>query len=288
MLKIAFTKMHGAGNDYIYVNCLNGYSFDPSDLAVRMSPRHFSVGADGLVMILPSEIADARMRMFNADGSEGKMCGNAIRCVGKFLSDGGYVTKDVITVETLSGVKTLRLYKEKGIVTKVSVDMGRAVFDCAKVPVIFDKPEMINAPVEVDGKTYEMTAVSMGNPHAVIFVSRGLDYLPLDKMGPKFENLSIFPERVNTEFVSLVSFQECYMRVWERGSGETFACGTGASATVAAGVKCGLYEPNTDVTVHLIGGDLVIRVSPDYDVTMTGGATKVYEGVFEYDEDQGQ
>ena len=285
MPKIAFTKMHGAGNDYIYVNCLEGYSFDPSDLAIRMSPRHFSVGADGLVMILPSDVADARMRMFNADGSEGKMCGNAIRCVGKFLSDGGYVHKDVITVETLSGVKTLRLFKENGVVTKVSVDMGRAVFDCAKVPVLFDKPEMVEAPVEVDGVTYEITAVSMGNPHAVIIMTT-IGGLPLEKIGPKFENLAIFPERVNTEFVSLISAHECNMRVWERGSGETFACGTGASATVAAGVKCGLYEPNTDVTVHLTGGDLVIRVSPEYDVTMTGTATKVYEGVFEYDEDQ--
>ena len=285
MRKIAFTKMHGAGNDYIYVNCLDGLTFDPSDLAVKMSPRHFSVGGDGLVLIMKSDVADARMRMFNADGSEGKMCGNAIRCVGKYLSDGGYVHKDVITVETLSGVKTLRLYKEGGVVTEVSVDMGRAVFDVTKVPVLFDKPEMVQAPVDVDGTTYEMTAVSMGNPHAVIVMPKIGD-LPLEKIGPKFENLPIFPERVNTEFVRLISSEECDMRVWERGSGETFACGTGASATVAAGVKCGLFEPNTDVTVHLLGGDLVIRVSAEYDVTMTGGATKVYEGVYEYDESQ--
>ena len=285
MPKIAFTKMHGAGNDYIYVNCLKGFDFDPAFLAVKMSPRHFSVGADGLVLILPSDIADARMRMFNADGSEGKMCGNAIRCVGKFLSDGGFVKKDVITVEALSGVKILRLFKENGLVTAVSVDMGRAVFDIKKIPALFSAPEMIKAPVEVAGKTYEMTAVSMGNPHAVIFTDE-VSSLPLEAMGPSFEHLPLFPERVNTEFVKVLSEKECEMRVWERGSGETFACGTGASATVAAGVKCGVFPENSDVTVHLLGGDLVIRVSSEYDVTMTGGATKVYEGVFEYDEDQ--
>lgn len=287
MRKIVFTKMHGAGNDYIYVNCLKGLDFDPASLSVKMSPRHFSVGADGLVLILPSEIADARMRMFNADGSEGKMCGNAIRCVGKFLSDGGFVKKDVITVETLSGVKTLRLFKEKGLVTAVSVDMGQAVFDVKKIPALYPAPEMIKAPVEVEGKTYEMTAVSMGNPHAVIFTDE-VASLPLEAMGPNFEHLPLFPERVNTEFVKVLSEKECEMRVWERGSGETFACGTGASATVAAGVKCGVFSPNSDVTVHLLGGDLVIRVSSDDQVTMTGGATKVYEGVFEYDEDQGK
>jgi len=284
MRKIAFTKMHGAGNDYIYVNCLDGFSFDPSNLAVKMSPRHFSVGSDGLVLILPSDIADARMRMFNADGSEGKMCGNAIRCVGKYLSDGGYTAKDVLTIETLSGVKTLHLYKENGLVSAVSVDMGHAVFTAKEIPALYSENEMIDAPVDVSGKIYHMTAVSMGNPHTVIFTT-GVKDLPLDKMGPTFENLPIFPERVNTEFVEVVSPKELIMRVWERGSGETFACGTGASATVAAAVRNGICAADTDVTVHLLGGDLVIRVSSDYQVTMTGSATKAYEGVYEYDED---
>jgi len=285
MAKIAFTKMHGAGNDYIYVNCLDGLTFDPCALAIEMSPRHFSVGSDGLVLIMKSDVADARMRMFNADGSEGKMCGNAIRCVGKYLSDGGFVTKDVMTIETLSGIKTLRLTKEKGVVTQASVEMGRAIFTTKDVPAVYPSDEMVNAPVEVLGKTYRMTAVSMGNPHAVIF-TKGVKELDLAKMGPSFEYLSIFPERVNTEFVEVLSDRELIMRVWERGSGETFACGTGASATVAAAVKNGICKADTDVTVRLIGGDLVIRVDKEYAVTMTGGATKVYEGVYEYDENQ--
>ena len=285
MRKIPFTKMHGAGNDYIYVDCFAfPLSFDPCDLARKMSPRHFSVGADGVVLILPSEIADAKMRMFNLDGSEGKMCGNAIRCVAKYLSDHGLTEKDVITVETLSGVKTLRLYKEGGLTVRVSVDMGRADFTPAVIPVLFDG-EMVDEPVSVLGKNYRMTAVSMGNPHAVIFTT-GVKELDLASMGPTFETLPIFPERVNTEFAEKLDDRTILMRVWERGSGETYACGTGACATVAAAVKNGLVKAGEEITVRLIGGDLVIKVDADYRVTMTGGATEVYQGVYDYyDED---
>ena len=284
MRKIAFTKMHGAGNDYIYIDLYDSpLDFDPADLARKMSPRHFSVGADGVVLILPSSKADARMRMFNLDGSEGKMCGNAIRCVAKYLSDHSLVNKDVITVETLSGVKTLKLFKKGGTVVSVSVDMGRAVFTPAEIPVLCDGAEMVEAPVTVLGKTVKMTAVSMGNPHAVIFTEK-VDELELAKIGPTYENLSIFPERVNTEFVEIIDATTLKMRVWERGSGETFACGTGASAVVAAAVKTGRAKAGTPVTVRLIGGELTITVDSDYRVTMTGGATEVYQGVYAYDE----
>ena len=286
-MKIPFTKMHGAGNDYIYVNCMDGLFFDPADLAVKMSPRHFSVGSDGLVLIMKSDVADARMRMFNADGSEGKMCGNAIRCVGKYLSDNGYVTKDDITIETLSGIKTLAMHKAGGVVRSVTVDMGVASFRKEDVPVLTAGAEMIDEKVVIAGEEYHMTAVSMGNPHAVIFTT-GVKDLDLAKMGHSFEHFDRFPERVNTEFVEVVSPTHLIMRVWERGSGETFACGTGASATVAAAVRNGISPRNEDVTVTLLGGDLTIKVDNAYRVAMTGPATTVYEGVYEYDEDQGE
>lgn len=285
MRKIAFTKMHGAGNDYIYIDLFNApLDFDPADLARKMSPRHFSVGGDGVVLILPGTVADAKMRMFNLDGSEGKMCGNAIRCVAKYLSDHGLVKKDVITIETLSGVKTLRLFFENGAVKSVSVDMGRAVFAPHDIPVLFDGAEMVEEPVVVLGEQYRLTAVSMGNPHAVVFTD-GVEMLDLEKIGPTFENLSIFPERVNTEFVEVLDKSTLRMRVWERGSGETYACGTGACATVAAAVKTGRVPAGEEVTVRLIGGDLKITVTPDYRVTMTGPATEVYQGVYQYDQD---
>lgn len=283
MKKINFTKMHGAGNDYIYINCLNGLDFDPSDLSKKMSPRHFSVGSDGVVLICSSDTCDAKMRMFNLDGSEGKMCGNAIRCVGKYLYDGGFVKKDVLTIETLSGVKTLHLTVQNGKVVLVKVDMGKASFDAKVIPVISASPEMIDQEVEVLGSKVKGTAVSMGNPHFVIFTN-DIKSLDLEKIGPSYEKLSIFPESVNTEFVEQVGKTELNMRVWERGSGETYACGTGASATVAAAVKLGKVPQCEDITVHLIGGDLIINVDKDYNVTMTGAATKVYEGVYDYED----
>ncbi len=282
-MKIPFTKMHGIGNDYIYVNCMTEELADPNRISYVMSPRHFSVGADGLVMICASEIADAKMRMFNADGSEGKMCGNAIRCVGKYLYDNGIVVKEKLSIETLSGIKYLNLNVENGKVASVEVDMGKAILAPAEIPVRYDGEKMIDRPVEVNGKTYRMTAVSMGNPHAVTFMDE-IDSLDLEKMGPDFENHEIFPDRVNTEFVRVIDDHTLQMRVWERGSGETFACGTGACATVVAAVLNGICKTDTPVTVRLRGGDLKIICNSEMRVFMTGPAQKAYEGVFEYED----
>lgn len=281
-MKIPFTKMHGIGNDYIYVNCLESELDDPSGVSIAMSPRHFSVGADGLVMICASEVADARMRMFNADGSEGKMCGNAIRCVGKYLYDNGIVKKTQISIETLSGIKYLNLHVENGRVQTVEVDMGQAKLDCRLIPVLYRDERMINVPVEVAGKNYHLTAVSMGNPHAVTFLPE-IDSLDLERMGPDFENHFIFPDRVNTEFVRVINETTLQMRVWERGSGETFACGTGACATVVAAVVNGICKAGEAITVRLRGGDLTIVCDENLRVHMTGRAQTVYEGVYDYE-----
>ncbi len=285
-MKISFTKMHGIGNDYIYVNCMQEELPNPGAVSMAMSPRHFAVGADGLVMICASTAADAKMRMFNADGSEGKMCGNAIRCVGKYLYDNGIVKKEQLSIETLSGIKYLKLNVENGKVQSVEVDMGKASLSCQAIPVIYHDDRMINVPVEVKGKNYHLTAVSMGNPHAVTFLDE-IDSLDLEKMGPDFENHFIFPDRVNTEFVRVIDERTLQMRVWERGSGETFACGTGACATVVAAVMNGICKVNEPITVRLRGGELKIVCDDKLRVFMTGRAEKVYEGVYEY-EDQDQ
>ena len=282
-MKIPFTKMHGIGNDYIYVNCMKEELSDPNRVSYVMSARRFSVGADGLVMICSSQVADAKMRMFNADGSEGKMCGNAIRCVGKFLYDNGIIVKNRLSIETLSGIKYLNLNVENGRVASVEVDMGKAILTPCDIPVIHDGDRMIDTPVEVMGKTYRLTAVSMGNPHAVTFMDE-IDSLDLERMGPHFECLPIFPDRVNTEFVRVIDAQTLQMRVWERGSGETFACGTGACATVVAAVLNGICKTDTPITVRLRGGDLKIVCDKDMRVFMTGPAEKAYEGVFEYED----
>ena len=280
-MKFNFTKMHGIGNDYVYVNCMDKELEKPEEISIAVSPRHFSVGSDGLIMICSSDAADAKMRIFNADGSEAKMCGNGIRCVGKYLYDKGIVNKTEITVDTLSGIKKLKLNVVNGKVDTVCVDMGKAILDPEKIPVLSPNI-MINRPVIVDGKKYNLTAVSMGNPHAVCFVDDvyGLD---LEKIGPSFENLTIFPDRVNTEFVKVIDEKTLQMRVWERGSGETYACGTGTCATVVAACMNKICKQDTDVTVHLIGGDLVIRYCTDGTVFMTGQAETAYEGVFEYE-----
>lgn len=281
-MKIPFTKMQGIGNDYIYVNCMSGEYFDPAELSIKMSRRHMSVGADGLVLICSSDSADAKMRMFNADGSEGRMCGNAIRCVGKYLYENGIVDKNNISVETLSGIKYLTLTVENGKVSYVSVDMGTASFVPGKIPVVSES-ELINAPITVPSGVYSFTAVTVGNPHAVIYLDE-IDSLDLEKIGPEFENNKLFPERINTEFVKVISDTHLQMRVWERGSGETWACGTGACAVVAASVKNGICFANTEITVTLIGGDLKITCSDDYGLTMRGAAVKVYDGVFDTDD----
>ena len=271
--------MHGIGNDYVYIDCMDGVEPDGGALAVAMSPRRFSVGSDGVIMICRSSVADAKMRMFNADGSEGKMCGNGIRCVGKFLYDKGYVKKETVTVETLSGVKTLALNVRNGKVASASVDMGRAVTDPRLVPAKFDGDAAIDAPLFVLGREYRVTAVSMGNPHAVIF-GEDVDALDLEKIGPEFENHPAFPDRVNTEFAEFLTPGAIRMRVWERGSGETFACGTGACATAVAAVLTGRARPGEKLALRLRGGDLSITVGDDLGVIMEGPAKTVYEGEF--------
>lgn len=274
-----FTKMHGCGNDYVYVNGFEEKIEDPASVAIKVSDRHFGIGSDGLIMICPSKMADFRMAMYNADGSEGKMCGNGVRCIAKYVYDKGLTDKTQISIETLGGIKYLDLQVENGAVKTVKVDMGEPVLKAEEVPVQFAKEQMIGEEVSVDGKTYNMTCVSMGNPHAVVWVedTKGLD---LEKIGPNFEHHPMFPERVNTEFVQILSRTEVNMRVWERGSGETLACGTGACATAVA---CILNDKTEDeVLVHLVGGDLKITYDRDTNhVFMTGPATIVFEGEIE-------
>lgn len=274
MLK--FTKMHGCGNDYIYFNCFEQKIENPKELSIVLSDRHFGVGGDGIVLICPSEIADAKMRMFNADGSEGKMCGNAIRCVGKYLSDNKIVDGEKITIETLSGIKILKLTKENGLVKSATVNMGKAEFDAEKIPVISNKKTVINKSVRINGKDENITCVSMGNPHCVIFTD-DVENLDLEKIGPKYENFEMFPDRINTEFVKVIDEKTLRMRVWERGSGETLACGTGACAVVSAACANGICKKGEDITVKLTGGDLVIKYTDDA-VYMTGEAKKVFDG----------
>ncbi len=282
MKTIHFIKMHGIGNDYIYIDCFREQIEDPSALAVRMSPRRTSVGSDGVILICPSQVADAKMRMFNLDGSEGKMCGNGIRCVGKYLYDSGIAHKDTITVETLSGVKTLTVMAENDCAVTLTVDMGVPILEPENIPVLLAMPRVINQPVEIDGKEVRLTAVSMGNPHAVVFCD-DIQSLPLEEIGPKFEWNAIFPEQVNTEFIRVVDSRTLEMRVWERGSGETFACGTGACAAVVAAVLNGYCLQGQEVTVHLKCGDLYITYADNSHVYMRGAAEKVYEGVYEYE-----
>ena len=272
-----FTKMHGAGNDYIYFNCLEKELDDPAAVALALSPRRHGVGADGIVMICRSGVADAKMRMFNADGSEGKMCGNAIRCVARYLAErvGGY--GDELNVETLSGIKHLTINRdENGAFRSVSVEMGRAILEGRSIPV--DADGLIrDYPLTVGRKTWDITAVSMGNPHAVTFVS-DTRRLNLAKIGPQFENHPFFPDRVNAEFVRALSDREIEMRVWERGSGETFACGTGACAAVVAACLTGRCRFDVPVTVRLLGGNLTVECRSDLTVLMTGGAEFVFDG----------
>ena len=274
---IRFTKMHGCGNDYIYVNCLDGMDFDPSELSVKMSDRHKGVGSDGLVCICRSDKADAFMRMWNADGSEGRMCGNAIRCVGKYLYDHGICKKENIEIETLSGVKSLKMDVKDGVAVGATVNIGKVRFDGASVPAKYDG-ECIGKTVLIAGRLRKITAVSVGSPHCVIFCDDPAS-LDLETLGPKYENDPFFPERVNTEFVKTVGENELFMRVWERGSGETLACGTGATAAVAAAVKLGVFPADTEITVHVAGGDLYIRYTEEA-AFMRGEAVTVFDGEY--------
>ncbi len=281
-MQYKFTKMHGCGNDYIYFNCITDKEVqNPNEVSIKLSDRHFGIGGDGIVMILPSENHDATMRMFNADGSEGKMCGNAIRCVAKYIYDNGICKKNPLKIDTLSGVKTLYLTTENDLVKSVRVDMGAPILSAKEIPVITESEQFISEKIEVEalGREFVGTCVSMGNPHLVIFCDE-VASLELDKIGPSFEKHEIFPENVNTEFVKVIDKNTLEMRVWERGSGETLACGTGTCATVVAAVLNGFCEKNTDVTVKLLGGELVINYT-DETVFMTGTCDKAFDGTVE-------
>lgn len=271
-----FTKMEGLGNDYVYVNCFKETVENPSDLSVKVSDRHFGIGSDGLILIKPSKVADFCMEMYNADGSQSEMCGNGIRCVGKYVYDYGLTEKTSISVETLAGIKYLELQVVDDKVELVTVNMGAPELVPAQIPVKSEKDILIKEPIEVDGVSYEMTCVSMGNPHCIVFVEDTASF-PLEEIGPKFEQHEVFPNRVNAEFIEVLDRKTVNMRVWERGSGETLACGTGACASTVA---CILNELTEDeITLHLLGGDLKVRWDRDENlVYMTGPAKVVFDG----------
>ncbi|MDR0688011.1 MAG: diaminopimelate epimerase [Prevotellaceae bacterium] len=271
-----FTKMHGAGNDYVYIDCTKGEIANPGELSKKISDRHFGVGSDGLVLICKSDVADFGMRMFNADGSEAQMCGNATRCIGKYVYDKGLTTKTDLTLETLAGVKRLTLFADKGKVSKVKVDMGIPALRPAAIPVLADGERVVGLPLEVGGETFSVTCISMGNPHAVIFV-KDVKSFDVHRVGKLIENHAIFPEKVNVEFIEPLPAGELRMRVWERGSGETWACGSGACAALAAATLNNLSQGKA--TVHLLGGDLEVEWDKTSGhVYMTGGAETVFEG----------
>ena len=271
--------MQGIGNDYIYFDCMKEPVDNPAELAVRLSDRHFGIGGDGVILLCPSEVADCRMRMFNLDGSEGRMCGNGIRCVGKLAHDLGYVKGDSVRIETLSGIKTLSLYKDaNGKVSSAKVDMGAPVLDGEKIPSTYRGEMVVDAPIEVGGRTFRATLVSMGNPHCVVFEDPNA--VGLEHYGPLFERHPAFPERINTEFIRVIDRNRLKMRVWERGSGETLACGTGACASAVAAVLNGYCDKNTEISVYLLGGELKITYT-DETVYMEGGAQLVFTGEIE-------
>ena len=271
-----FTKMHGIGNDYVYVNCFEESVKNPAEVSKFVSDRHFGIGSDGLILISPSAKADFRMNIYNADGSQAEMCGNGIRCVAKYVYDYGLTDKTEFSVETLAGIKYLKLQIENGKTATVEVNMGAPILEAKAIPVAVEESPVVNVPVEVKGKIYHMTCVSMGNPHAIIFMNNVKD-LDIEAIGPYFENHTVFPKRTNTEFVEVIDRNTVNMRVWERGSDETLACGTGACATTVA---CILNNKTEDeATVHLLGGDLKIRWDRENNqVYMTGPATVVFDG----------
>ncbi len=275
-----FTKMHGAGNDYVYINCFEEQVDRPRELAVEVSQRNFGIGSDGLILIMPSAVADVRMRMFNADGSEAEMCGNGVRCVAKYAHDHGLVDKTQIRVETGNGVLDLALdVGSSGRVERVTVNMGTPGLTRGVLPMTGPADEqVVSLPVEVDGQTFEITCVSMGNPHCVIYVA-DVDSFPVAEVGPKLENHPLFPKRINVEFVQVVSPSEVRQRTWERGAGETLACGTGASAVTVAGVLTGKTERR--IVNHLRGGDLQLEWLENGPVMMTGPAVEVFSGDYQ-------
>ena len=283
MSKITFTKMQGIGNDYIYIDCTKEEILRQDEIApfaIRFSDRHFGIGSDGVILIKSSETGDFFMDMYNADGSRGKMCGNGIRCVAKYVYDKGLTQKTEIAIETLSGIKQLSLAIENGKAERITVNMGKPILETDKIPVLWSDKNLFNEAIAVGGKLYNITAVSMGNPHAVVYV-KGIETLPVDKMGPLFEKHKLFPESVNTEFVEIIDRTHLRMRVWERGSGETMACGTGACATVVASVLNGFSDRKA--TVILNGGELSITWREDTgDVIMEGPAEICFEGEVDF------
>lgn len=274
-MKLKFTKMHGCGNDYIYIDCFDQVVENPKDLSQKLSKYHFGIGGDGIILICPSDKADAKMRIFNQDGSEGKMCGNGIRCVGKYLYDSGRCKKEILNIDTLSGIKELFLTIENDKVSEVRVDMGKADFSPSSIPLSVDR-ELIAEKFDIGGKQESITCVSMGNPHCVVFYD-DIENIDIEKEGKRFEHHSLFLEGVNTEFIKVIDKNTLQMRVWERGSGETLACGTGACASVACAIKNGYCNMDEDVTVKLSGGELKIRCEKDR-VYMTGEAVEVFTG----------
>lgn len=272
-----FTKMQGAGNDYIYVNCFTETVKNPEETAVRVSDRHFGVGADGLVLICPSEKADFFMDIYNADGSRAKMCGNATRCVAKYVYDNKMTDKTEIALETLSGIKCIKITVQDGKAVAARVNMGAPILTPREIPTKFDGETVVSQNLTIDDTTYAVTCVSMGNPHCVLYTD-DVHAPDLPRIGPKFENHELFPDRINTEFVHIVSETEFDMRVWERGSGETLACGTGACAATVASILNGYCKRDTEIKVNLLGGTLYINWTADGDVYMTGPAETVCTG----------
>lgn len=279
-MKLHFTKMHGTGNDYVYVNLFKETVANPAELSVRISDRHFGIGSDGLILIAPSDTADCRMIMYNADGSEGAMCGNGIRCVAKYAYEHGIVSESHIRVETKSGIKELDLTVEDGKVIYVKVNMGKAILKPEEIPMKATGENFISQDIDVAGQTYKATCVSMGNPHCVLF-TEGIDDMKLEEIGPLFEKHPIFPEQVNTEFVEIIDEHTVKMRVWERGSGETISCGTGTCAVTVAAVLNGYVRQGEEIEVQVRGGRLYDTYLPNGEVLMKGPAKTVFDGEIE-------
>jgi carbamoyl-phosphate synthase large subunit len=277
---IPFAKMHDCGNDYIFIENFDGRITSPESLCVTLCEHHYGIGADGIVLIEHSDTADAKMRSFNKDGSEGRMAGNNLRCVAKYLYDKKIAVKDVLNIETAEGIKTVHVYTNNGRVGTVSVEMGDIHWNSEQIPAAAPVSPIIDMPYELDGETYRITCLSVGNPHCVIF-RKELDALDLEQIGPKLEYAPIFPDRANIEFVRVVDAGTLRVRVWERGNGATLACGTGACAAVVAAVENGFCDKGTDVRVTLPGGDLIVNYT-DERVVLTGSANVVFSGTFEY------
>ena len=281
-MRVHFTKMHGAGNDYIYVNTLEQELPQPEAFALRYADRHKGIGSDGLVLIAPSEVADLRMRMFNADGSEGRMCGNASRCIGKYVYERGICKKESILLETMAGIKELHVTEEGGVVSTVTVNMGVPLLAPCDIPMTAPGENFVEQELTVDGESWIGTAVNTGPPHLVVFTERPVAELNFAHIGPLFENHPLFPDRVNTDFVNVLGIGDFQMRVWERGSGETLACGTGASAVIVAAVLSGRARRDQEALIRLAGGELYVTWLSGGDVIMRGGAAEVFEGAVDW------